>query len=89
MIRRHLNQAQAAVAAQGGETMDPTGDGLLALFTGPGEGVRCAQQVIGNAGQLGLEVRSGRHTGEVERGPDGVAGLAVHLAARSLARRCE
>jgi class 3 adenylate cyclase len=85
LIRRHLDQAQAAVAAQGGETIDTTGDGLLALFTGPGEGVRCAQQVIGDAGELGLEVRSGIHTGEVERSPDGVAGLAVHLAARIMA----
>ena len=85
LIRRHLDQAQAAVAAQGGETIDTTGDGLLALFTGPGEGVRCAKQVIGDAGELGLEVRSGIHTGEVERGPDGVAGLAVHLAARIMA----
>ncbi len=85
LIKRHLDQAQAAVAAQGGETIDTTGDGLLALFTGPGEGVRCAKQVISDARQLGLEVRSGLHTGEVERGPDGVAGLAVHLAARIMA----
>ncbi len=85
LIRRHLDQAKAAVAANGGETIDTTGDGLLALFTGPGEGVRCAKQVIGDAGELGLEVRSGIHTGEVERGPDGVAGLAVHLAARIMA----
>jgi class 3 adenylate cyclase len=84
-IKRHLDQAQAAVAAQGGETIDTTGDGLLALFTGPGEGVRCAKQVISDARELGLEVRSGIHTGEVERGPDGVAGLAVHLAARIMA----
>jgi class 3 adenylate cyclase/pimeloyl-ACP methyl ester carboxylesterase len=84
-IKRHLDQARTAVAAQGGETIETTGDGLLALFTGPGEGVRCAKQVIGDAGELGLEVRSGIHTGEVERGPDGVAGLAVHLAARIMA----
>jgi class 3 adenylate cyclase/pimeloyl-ACP methyl ester carboxylesterase len=84
-IKRHLHQARTAVAAQGGETIDTTGDGLLALFTGPGEGVRCAKQVIGDARELGLEVRSGIHTGEVERGPDGVAGLAVHLAARIMA----
>lgn len=86
VIKSHLDQAQAAVAAQGGETIDTTGDGLLAFFTGPGDGVRCAKQVIADARELGLEVRSGIHTGEVERGPDGVvAGLAVHLAARIMA----
>lgn len=85
VIKRHLDQARAAVAAQGGETIETTGDGLLALFTGPGEGVRCAKQVISDARGIGLEVRSGIHTGEVERGPDGVAGLAVHLAARIMA----
>jgi class 3 adenylate cyclase len=85
VIKRHLDQARTAVAAQGGETIETTGDGLLALFTGPGEGVRCAKQVIDDARGLGLEVRSGIHTGEVERGADGVAGLAVHLAARIMA----
>jgi class 3 adenylate cyclase len=46
--------------------------------------VRCAEQIIGDARKLGLKVRSGLHTGAVERSPNDVAGLAVHLAARIL-----
>jgi class 3 adenylate cyclase len=82
VLDRHLDRAREAVAAHGGETIKTTGDGILALFTGPGQGVRCAEQVIAGARELGLDVRSGLHTGEVERSPDDVAGLAVHLAAR-------
>ncbi len=82
VLERHLDRAQAAVAAHGGQTVKTTGDGVLAIFTGPGQGVRCAAQVVADAQGLGLDVRSGLHTGEVERSPDDVAGLAVHLAAR-------
>jgi class 3 adenylate cyclase len=82
VLGRHLDHARAAVAAHGGETIKATGDGVLAIFTGPGHGVRCAAQIIADAQDLGLDVRSGLHTGEVERSPDDVAGLAVHLAAR-------
>ena len=82
VLDRHLADARAAVAAHGGETIKTTGDGVLALFTGPAQGVRCAEQVITDARDLGLEVRTGLHTGEVERTRDDVAGLAVHLAAR-------
>jgi class 3 adenylate cyclase len=82
VLDRHLAATRTAVEAYGGETIKTTGDGVLALFTGPAQGVRCAEQVIADAGELGLEVRSALHTGEVERTPDDVAGLAVHLAAR-------
>jgi class 3 adenylate cyclase len=55
---------------------------VLALFTGPAQGVRCARQIIGDARDLGVDVRTGLHAGEVERTGDDVAGLGVHLAAR-------
>jgi len=82
VLDRHLAAAQAAVTASGGQTVKTTGDGMLALFTGPAQGVRCAERIIADAQDLGLQVRSGLHTGEVERTSDDVAGLAVHLAAR-------
>lgn len=82
VLDRHLAVTRAAVDAHGGETIKTTGDGVLALFTGPAQGVRCAAQVITDARDSGLEVRTGLHTGEVERTHDDVAGLAVHLAAR-------
>jgi class 3 adenylate cyclase len=81
-LGRHLTDARATVSAHGGETIKTTGDGVLALFSGPAQGVRCAQQIISDARELGLDLRSGLHTGEVERTGDDVAGLAVHLAAR-------
>lgn len=82
VLDRHLAATRAAVEAHGGNTIKTTGDGVLALFTGPAQGVRCAAQVIADAQDLGLDVRTGLHTGEVERTSDDVTGLAVHLAAR-------
>jgi class 3 adenylate cyclase/pimeloyl-ACP methyl ester carboxylesterase len=82
LLDRHLDHTRTAVADHGGETVKTTGDGVLALFTGPAQGVRCAEQVIADANELGLDVRTGLHTGEVERSRDDIAGLAVHLAAR-------
>jgi class 3 adenylate cyclase len=82
LLERHHDAVRGAVAAHGGEMVKTLGDGVLALFTGPAQGVRCAQRVVHDAEGLGLEVRTGLHTGEVERAGDDVAGLAVHLAAR-------
>jgi class 3 adenylate cyclase len=86
VLDRHLQNTRAAVTALGGETIKTTGDGVLALFTGPGQGVRCAERVIADARGMGLDVRIGLHTGEVERSSDDVAGIAVHLAARIMSR---
>jgi class 3 adenylate cyclase len=82
LLERHHEAVRDMVATHGGETIKTTGDGVLALFTGPAHGVRCAQRVVRDAKDLGLEVRTGLHTGEVERAGDDVAGLAIHLAAR-------
>ena len=82
VLDRHLSTARAAVALHGGELVQTTGDGVLALFTGPGDGVRCAERLVADARDLGLELRSGLHAGEVVRTSDRVAGIAVHLAAR-------
>ncbi len=73
-LDRHLTATRVAVATHGGETIKTTGDGVLALFTGPAQGVRCAEQVIADSEGLGLDVRTGVHTGEVERTRDDVAG---------------
>jgi class 3 adenylate cyclase len=85
-LERHLADNRAAIAAHGGETIKTTGDGVLATFTGPAQGVRCAQRIISAADDLGLGIRTGLHTGEVERTSDDVTGLAVHLAARITSR---
>lgn len=62
--------------------MKTTGDGVLATFDGPARAVTCACAIRDAAAQLGLEIRAGVHTGEVElRGAD-IGGMAVHIAAR-------
>ena len=63
-----------------------TGDGILATFDGPGRAVRCALAFSTAARQIGLPLRAGLHTGEIEiRGQD-VGGIAVHAAARVMAQ---
>jgi class 3 adenylate cyclase len=59
-----------------------TGDGVLAAFDDPERAVRAAGSIRDVAGVLGLEVRAGVHTGEVEVTADDVRGIAVHTAAR-------
>lgn len=81
-LDRHLADSRTAINDHGGQMIKTTGDGVLALFTGPAQGLRCARRIIADAHAQGLELRSGVHTGEVERSTDDVAGLAVHLAAR-------
>jgi class 3 adenylate cyclase len=86
LLDRHLAAAGALVGERGGESIKSLGDGILALFAGPAQAVRCAEAIIAEAAPLGLEVRAGVHTGEVERSRDDVAGLGVHIAARIMSR---
>lgn len=65
-----------------GERVKWTGDGVLAVFDAPARAIRWAQSTITSIRDLGLEIRVGVHTGEVERRGDDVGGLAVHIAAR-------
>jgi class 3 adenylate cyclase len=65
-----------------GREINTTGDGFVASFDGPARAIRCARAIIEAAGQLGLEVRAGLHTGECEVRGDDLGGLAVHIAAR-------
>jgi class 3 adenylate cyclase len=65
-----------------GREVKTTGDGVLATFDGPARAVRAALAIAAGAADLGLEVRSGVHTGECEVRVDDVSGLAVHIAAR-------
>lgn len=66
-----------------GREVKMTGDGCLAMFDGPGRAVSCAAAIIVGVIPIGLTVRAGIHTGEVElRGDGDIGGLAVHIAAR-------
>jgi class 3 adenylate cyclase len=65
-----------------GREVNTVGDGLLATFDGPNRAIRCACSVRERLRPLGLQVRSGLHTGECELIGDDVGGIAVHIAAR-------
>jgi pimeloyl-ACP methyl ester carboxylesterase len=75
MIRRQLDRFA-------GREINTTGDGLLATFDGPARAIRGAQAIRDGARQLGIDVRVGLHTGEVETMGDDIGGLAVHLGER-------
>jgi class 3 adenylate cyclase len=85
VLERHDELAREEVARFGGAIADFTGDGLLASFEGPARAVRCAFALRDRMRTLGLEIRSGLHTGEVERRGEGMAGIGVHIAARVVA----
>jgi class 3 adenylate cyclase len=59
-----------------------TGDGALATFDGPGRAIRCALAMRDSVRPLGIDIRAGLHTGEIELRDDDVAGMAVHIGAR-------
>jgi len=75
MVRRQLDRFD-------GRETKTLGDGFLATFDGPGRAIRCAAAIRDGAQQLGLQVRLGLHTGEVELVGDDIAGVAVHIAQR-------
>jgi pimeloyl-ACP methyl ester carboxylesterase len=74
-IRRELDRFQ-------GREVDTAGDGFLARFDGPARAVRCAIGASAAVRDLGLEIRAGVHTGEVELAGDTIRGVAVHIGAR-------
>lgn len=74
-VRRQLERFR-------GREVDKAGDGFLATFDGPGRAIECACAIRDAVRALGLEVRAGLHTGEIEVRGDDVAGIAVHIGAR-------
>jgi pimeloyl-ACP methyl ester carboxylesterase len=79
VVRRELDRFR-------GREIDTAGDGFLAAFDGPARAVRCAVAIGEAVRGLGLEIRAGIHTGEVERAGNDIRGLAVHIGARVSAR---
>jgi class 3 adenylate cyclase len=73
---------RALLARYRGTEIDAAGDGFLATFDGPARAVKCAQAVCAAVRPLGLEVRAGCHTGEIELLGADVGGIAVHIGAR-------
>jgi len=73
------------IAAYRGQRIKHTGDGYVLAFDGPSRAIECAQALGRDANAIGLELRTGIHTGECERRGNDLSGLAVHLAARIMA----
>jgi class 3 adenylate cyclase len=83
LLARHDGAVRHQLARFSGEEIDTAGDGFLALFDGPARAIRCGLAIRDALRDLGLEVRAGVHTGEVER-PAGEKprGIAIHVGAR-------
>jgi class 3 adenylate cyclase/alpha-beta hydrolase superfamily lysophospholipase len=82
LLDRHDTAVRLSVEQHRGTVIKTTGDGVLATFDGPARAVRCAADLRERVGTLGLSVRAGVHTGEVEVRRDDVAGIGVVIAAR-------
>jgi len=83
LVERHHGVVRRELARFGCEEIDTAGDGFLALGEGPTSTIRCALSVRDAVASLGLSVRAGVHTGEVERHRGGSPrGIAVHVGAR-------
>ena len=73
---------RGALARHRGHEVKTTGDGFLATFDATGRALRCAADILAGAKDIGLELRAGVHTGEVEVRGDDIAGLTVTIAKR-------
>ncbi len=85
LLARHNEVVRRAIADQRGQEVETTGDGFLATFDGSARAIRCAFDVQTGARALGLDIRAGIHTGEVDLVGLKVRGIAVHEAARLVA----
>jgi class 3 adenylate cyclase len=85
LLMQHNTRLRADLNAHLGREIDTTGDGLLATFSSATNAVRCGLAMVASAGELGLTIRVGIHTGEVEFVGGNARGVAVHAAARVMA----
>lgn len=85
LLERHRDVVRAVLRRHGGAEVETAGDGFLATFETAAEAVRAALAMIVAVQPLGVELRAGVHTGEVERDGPELRGIAVHVAARVMA----
>jgi class 3 adenylate cyclase/pimeloyl-ACP methyl ester carboxylesterase len=91
VLEAHHAAVRAQLARYGGREVRSTGDGFFATFDGPARAIACGHSAVNAVADLGLEIRVGIHTGEVEILGGKVEGIAVHIGARiaAEARPCE
>jgi class 3 adenylate cyclase len=81
-LERHRDLSRRQLGLHRGREIQMLGDGLFATFDGPARAIRCASEINDASRALGINVRSGLHTGECELIGDDVGGIAVHIGAR-------
>ncbi len=86
LLARHHALVRERIARYGGREIGTAGDSFLALFDGPTAALLCAASIRDAVRELDLEIRSGVHMGEIERGKADVGGVAVNIGARVAAR---
>jgi class 3 adenylate cyclase/alpha-beta hydrolase superfamily lysophospholipase len=82
ILDRHDAVAAREIDAYRGKRIKATGDGVLATFDGPGRAIACGCDLRNSLRPLGIDVRVGLHTGEIELRGDDIGGIAVHIGAR-------
>ena len=82
LFKRHHHQVRSLLARFRGREIDTAGDGFFATFDGPARAIRCAEAIVASVRTIGLEIRAGVHTGEIEIVDETVRGIAVHIGAR-------
>ena len=88
LLDRHDSAVRRQLERFRGREVKTTGDGFLATFDGPARGIRCACAIRDAVRSLGLDVRAGLHTGEVELRGEDIGGIAVHVAQRVSGLAC-
>jgi class 3 adenylate cyclase len=82
LLQMHDDMSRRIVAEHDGTVIKTTGDGIMARFGLPGRGLLAARALVNALSRIGLPIRAGLHTGEVELRGDDLGGIAVHIAAR-------
>jgi hypothetical protein len=82
LLDRHHSAVRALFGRYRGKEIDNAGDGFLATFDGPARAIRCGRAIVDSVKSLGIEIRAGCHTGEVQLDGNTVRGIAVHIGAR-------
>lgn len=82
LLERHHAMVRRELARFRGREVDTAGDGFFATFDGPARAIRCALNVVEAGHQLGIKIRAGLHTGEIEVTGPKIGGIALHIGSR-------
>ena len=85
LLDAHESVLRAQLDRYGGREVKMTGDGFLATFDGPARAIRCARDAVDALSDVGIDIRTGIHTGECELRNGDIGGIGVHIGARIMA----